>query len=444
MRVSREAGRFFMKTTKKEWIALLRPLVWPLFVAVALGCAPRGSSGGGTPEEAAEAGETPAEAGARESGGAHGALDRMNEDKAKADELLASGRYADAAELLSPWAAAKVADPQVYSMLARSQWKLGQHQDAVHNYEESLRLDYSAAYTHLELAELLLENGKSGRALTEFELAVQYGRGDPLPHYNYGLALYDLGRAGDAIAQWEIAYSRDPRDPRYAEAMGIGLSESDPGKAREYFETAMANGADHPGIHNNLGLLLERLGDMTGAEAELKKAVAGDPEDAGYRRNLAIHYMNSSQPALAAPIWEALHREQPEDASWRIYLGRAYLELGRFEDSVRLLEEWLEKSANTLPGKRQSRGGPAASPGADEAYAVLAMSFRGLSRLDRAATCMKKAVDLSPDNVAHLINYGVILAEDGKIAEAKDQWERALRLDPENATAKQNLSAYPR
>jgi Tfp pilus assembly protein PilF len=34
------------------------------------------------------------------------------------------------------------------------------------------------------------------------------------------------------------------------------------------------------------------------------------------------------------------------------------------------------------------------------------------------------------------------LAEDGKIAEAKLQWEKALRIDPNDATAKLNLSIY--
>jgi len=46
---------------------------------------------------------------------------------------------------------------------------------------------------------------------------------------------------------------------------------------------------------------------------------------------------------------------------------------------------------------------------------------------------MKKAVELRPDSVAHRINYGVILPEDGKIADARAQWVEALRLDPENA-----------
>jgi tetratricopeptide (TPR) repeat protein len=226
--------------------------------------------------------------------------------------------------------------------------------------------------------------------------------------------------------------------------VGIGLSARDPEKALEYFERAGASGADHPGYHNNFGLLLERLGDYARAKSEFKNAVAAAPGNAVYRRNLALLYMKSGQPVLAVPIWEALHQEQPDDRSCKIYLGRAYLELGRFDAAVGILEKWLDAAAASAPEKLQAPGAATGAPGLDEAYAVLAMSFRGMKRLDRAAVYMRKALDLYPDNVAHLINYGVVLAEDGKIAEAKVQWEEALRIDPENATARRNLSAYQR
>jgi tetratricopeptide (TPR) repeat protein len=400
-----------------------------LLSAAALSCAPRAGverpTGG--EEGALVEGDAP------RSTGAQGALDRMNRDKEAAHELMENGRYAEAADLLAPWAARKPADPQVYAMLARAQRTLGRRDDAVANYEEALRLDYSSAHTHLELAEMLLEMGKSGRALTEFELAVQFGKGDPLPHYNYGLALYGMGRVDDAVAQWQQAYAYNPKDPRFAEAMGIGLSDKDPARALAYFEEARAQGADHPGFHNNFGLLLEKTGDFKRAESEFERAVAGEPGNRGYRQNLALSYMKSQRPELAVPVWRELLDEDPARSAYRIYLGRAYLDTGKYRDAVELLENWVEKAPPAGDG-----------PGLDEAYSILAMSLRGLSEKGRAASAMRKAVELRPESAAHRIYYGVILAEDGKIAEARAQWVEALRLDPENETAKKNLSAYDR
>jgi tetratricopeptide (TPR) repeat protein len=390
-------------------------LTWLILLAVGVGCGGRGAREG------------------------PGAAARMNDDKTSAHDLLENGRFEDVVGILAPWAGKKVQDPQVYSMLAKAQWKLRNTDDAITNYEEAARLDYSNAYAHLELAQLLVEIGRPGRALTEFDLAIQYGGPDPLPRYNYGLALYGLNRREEALNQWRIAYSLDNRDPRYAEAMGIGLTGEDDKAALEYFERADSLGADQAEFHDNFGLLLQRLGDYGRAEAEFREAVAREPGNVFYRRNLALLYMVSGRLDAAVPVWETLLDEDKDSRVYRIYLARAYLGVGRFESAIGVLENWLQGVGATPPGTETGE-----APPIDEAYDVLAMSYRGKKDLVQAASYVRKALELKPRSVGYLINYGVILAEDGKIAKAKTQWEKALEIDPNNPTARQNLSAYQR
>lgn len=396
-------------------------LTWLILLAVALGCGGRGAREGS------------------------GDAARMNDDKTSAHDLLENGRFEDVVGILAPWAGKKVQDPQVYSMLAKAQWKLRNTDDAITNYEEAARLDYSNAYAHLELAQLLVEIGRPGRALTEFDLAIRYGGRDPLPHYNYGLALYGMKRREEALNEWRIAYSLDSRDPRYAEAMGIGLTGEDDKAALEYFERADSLGADQAGFHDNFGLLLQRLGDYGRAEAEFREAVAREPGNAFYRRNLALLHMVSGRLDAAIPVWEALLDEDKDSRVYCIYLARAYLGVGRFESAIGVLENWLQGVGATprATGASQDETGGEAPP-IDEAYDVLAMSYRGKKDLVRAASYVRKALELKPLSVGYLINYGVILAEDGKIAEARAQWEKALEIDPNNPIARQNLSAYQR
>ena len=371
-----------------------------------------------------------------------GAAARMNDDKTSAHDLLENGRFEEVVEILAPWAGKKVQDPQVYSMLAKAQWKLHNTDDAITNYEETVRLDYSNAYAHLELAQLLVEIGKLGRALTEFDIAIRYGGRDPLPHYNYGLALYGMKRREEALNHWRIAYSLDRRDPRYAEAMGIGLAGEDDKAALEYFERADSLGADQAGFHDNFGLLLQRLGDYGRAETEFRQAVTREPGNALYRRDLALFYMVSGRPDEAVPLWETLLDEDNDSRVYRIYLARAYLGVGRFESAIGVLENWLQGAGATPRATGTSQDETEKAPPIDEAYDVLAMSYRGKKDLGRAVSFMRKALELEPRSVVYLINYGVILADDGKIAEAKAQWEKALEIDPNNPTARQNLSAY--
>lgn len=360
---------------------------------------------------------------------------RMNEDKTNAHLLIQNERYEEARSLLTPWAEKKVHDPQVYAMLGKARWELGEKDAAVSDYEAAMRLDYSDANVHLELAELLVEMGKTGRALTEFELAIEYGRRDPLTHYNYGLALHEMDKKTDGLAQWEIAYSLDSKNPQYAEALGIGYAGEDDEKALSYFEQAAELGSDGASFHNNFGLLLQRMGDYGRSADEFLAAIQGDPGNMTYTKNLAILHMTSGRFGDAIPVWRVLFDDDPEDTTSRIYLARAYLESGQYDESVDLLENWIMNA----PEQNQS---DTDGPDLDEAYGVLAMASRGQKKPGKAAEFIRKALELKPDNPVYLNNYGVILAESGKIVEARTQWEKVLRLDPENATARRNLSAF--
>ena len=359
----------------------------------------------------------------------------INAAKERAHSLMGSGDFQGALSELSPFAARDIKDAQLYSMLARSQWKTGAHDEAVKNFETSLRFDYTGAEAHRQFAQMLMEMGKIGRALTEFDLAVRYAPADALAFFNYGTALFEFGRKQQAVAQWHKAYTLDPTNAEFAEALGIGLSEQEPEKALEFFEKAAELGADDASFHNNFGLLLTRIGD-TRAGVEFHRAVEIDPDNRAFQFNLATHYLNTQRFADAVPLFERLHDSAPADWNRRIYLARSYYGLKRFDDVIALLGYAVEQ--------RDSMPDATGGLGIDEAYDVLAMSYRGVGDLEKAVTFMAEALDIRPQDIVHLNNYGVILAEHGMIDKAKAQWEKVLRLEPGNLVAKQNLSAFSR
>jgi superkiller protein 3 len=373
-------------------------------------------------------------------GGSGEPVEVTNTRKQQAHGLIAEQQYQAVVDLLAPLLKQGVRDPQVHSMLGKAYWKLGAYDQAVENFESALRLHYTNATTHLEFGEMLMEMRKVGRALTEFELAIQFGEGDALAYYNHGLALYDFGRRDAALAEWEIAFSLDPMNAQYAEAMGIGLTGKEDEEALVYFQKAIELGADDPTLHNNLGLLLIRLGRHIEAEAHFETALEADPSNESYQLNLAVARLNSKEFASAIPLLEKMHSESPDNATYRVYLGRAYYEQSRYPEVIELLEVWLENGA---AGEGKPAAGAVSGPqsGLNDAYDVLAMSFRGIGQLDKAVVYIGKAVELEPENTVHLNNYGVILAESGRIEDAKEQWSKVLLLEPDNAVAKQNLSA---
>jgi tetratricopeptide (TPR) repeat protein len=364
----------------------------------------------------------------------------INSRKAQAHTLIESGDYEAAVALLSPLAESKARDSQIYTMLGEAHWRLGDHDKAATRFEDALRLDYADWQAHMKLAQMLTEAGKVGRALTEFGLAIKYGERESLAHYNYGLSLFEFGRRDEAIAEWEVALSLE-RKPEYAQALGMGFNKRRDDKALEYFELAEELGARSATFHNNFGLLLTRTGDYRRAEIQLAAAVEAKPESEPYRTNLAVLHMRAGHFEEAALLWEDLLDVSPAGRVPRTYLGKCYYELQRFSEAVEVLEAWLlEQAATHRKDTRASRN----EPGLGEGFDTLAMSYRGLENLDRALEYAVRAVDLEPVNPAYLNNYGVILAESGKIEQAKAQWVKVLDLEPDNAVAKQNLSAFDR
>jgi Flp pilus assembly protein TadD len=72
------------------------------------------------------------------------------------------------------------------------------------------------------------------------------------------------------------------------------------------------------------------------------------------------------------------------------------------------------------------------------------MCWRGKGDRKKAQDYLSRAVALSPRDVSHLNNYGVVLAEGGMLPDARKQWQKVLEIEPQNATAKANLSAFGR
>ncbi len=376
-----------------------------------------------------------------EDGGKRGAA--LTETKREGAALVANGEFESAIALLQPLSESASGNAQVFILLGDAYAGSGRPDDAVKSYEQSIRLAYTNYEAHLKLATVVMEQGKTGRALTEFEIAATQGKDVPLVHYNYGLALRELGRERDALGHWRRARALDKTDPLYAVAVGIGLTSTDPRAAVREFETAQRLGASGAAFDSNFGLALQGAGDNRAAEARFRAAVQAAQDSEPYRYNHAASLMRIGEWETAIVSWREMLDQFGEHWSYRVYLGRASLEAQLYQDA---LSDLADLTARVEAGTIKERD-PIMDrdpPGLDEALAVLALAHRGLGDLALALDHMRRAVALSPDNPSHLNNYGVILAESGMVDDARAQWRRVLELRPGDATATENLSSFDR
>jgi tetratricopeptide (TPR) repeat protein len=359
--------------------------------------------------------------------------------------LMQDGNYVAAAAALDSLTRYFPADSDLWENLADAQRGAKEDDKAIKSYEQAIRLNYGAFAPHMKLGTLLMQTGKTGRALTEFELAVKADDRDVLARYNYGVALHKTGRNAEALAQWRTAADLDAGNVRVAEALAMGLTEANDSTAIDQFEHARELGADTASFHNNYALALDKAGRNADAEREFQAALAKAPPEKRdeYRRNFAVHQLRAGKYEDAASSFAALVREDGGLWSDTVYLARAKMELKQFGDAIAALEPFaLDVESGKIP--RDSPKIDRMPPALDEALDILGMCWRGKGDKKKAQECLSRAVALSPRNVSHLNNYGVVLAEGGMLPDARKQWHKVLEIEPQNATAKANLSAFGR
>ena len=102
---------------------------------------------------------------------------------------------------------------------------------------------------------------------------------------------------------YELAYS-----------LGLLLVEMQQyGEALSYLEKASKGLPQRARIHYNLGLLYQHMGADVSAVAELKAALALEPQSLDYQFGLADHYLKRGRFEEALPIVEDMVSMHPEN-----------------------------------------------------------------------------------------------------------------------------------
>lgn len=103
---------------------------------------------------------------------------------------------------------------------------------------------------------------------------------------------------------------------------------------------------DNPGAHSNLGAAYVKLGRYEEAIREYRTAVEVDPTNATFLFNLALAYYKSAQIPSAAETFAAVLQRQRDHLNARLLLGDCYLQMGRFQDTIDQLALWQDSYAD--------------------------------------------------------------------------------------------------
>jgi tetratricopeptide (TPR) repeat protein len=180
-----------------------------------------------------------------------------------------------------------------------------------------------------------------------------------------------------------------PQEPAWAQARK-DLAQGKAAEAKAEFESLLGKYPNDANLHLFLGMALLRLRDPRAAEAAVRKAIAVNPQHVDARTFLA---------------WIELEVRGDVDAAIKEY--QKIIEL---------------------------------HPELPDAYSNLAVAEKRKGDLDGAVANLNRALERKPDFASALTTRGGIRAEQNKWAEARRDFEAALRLDPRDDGALYGLA----
>ncbi len=138
--------------------------------------------------------------------------------------------------------------------------------------------------------------------------------------YRIGEAFLSTGAPQDAAMYFRRAVDHAPGHLRFRNKLGAALSQS--GLLDEALATFDAILTDNPKFeeaYNDRGFTRALLGDMAGAEADFRAALALDPDAILPLANLASLYFNTDRKAEARPLVKRLLELDPSNDDYRMF-----------------------------------------------------------------------------------------------------------------------------
>lgn len=209
------------------------------------------------------------------------------------------------------------------------------------------------------------------------------------------------------------------------EAFAAALAEHEGGRlaaAEAGYRAVLAREPGHPQANNNLAVLLRRARRWEEAAFCLRTAVAGWPEDAGVRCNLACTLGDQGHVAEAM-------------AAIRVALALCPEAPGSWFNAGNLLKSAQNRESAKAAYRRAIR----LNPDMGEALSNLGDAQREDGALTQAVDSYLAAIRARPDLPQPFVNLGEALKDQGRITEAIGILQKGLEHHPDMALMRSNL-----
>jgi protein O-GlcNAc transferase len=193
-------------------------------------------------------------------------------------------------------------------------------------------------------------------------------------------------------------------------------------RAEQLYRQILRDAPQHADAWHFLGLLLFQMGQGEMAVEHIGKAITLGANHAGVHLNLGRIHMAQGRIEEARACFEHALRLQPDSSEACLNLGSACQRLGRLAEAEAAYQQAIRLRPNDA-----------------DTHTHRGINFQTQKFLPQAEACFREALRLRPDHASTHNNLGMVLEEQGRLAEAQACLKEALRLRPDWAMAQNNL-----
>lgn len=332
----------------------------------------------------------------------------------KGVELFQQQHYEEALSVFEQAARAEPANAAIENAIGLTDSKLNRIEDANRHYEKAIQLDPKAASAYRNLGVNYLDTKEYDAAEKQFQLALSIEPDNPFSHYYLALVYLSLGRDEQAAAHAEPALSLLSNDHaaefRMAEAcLRAGHTEQSLAFVNNLEKQAALTAAQE----FDLAILLNAKRLYPETVARLRRVVEMDPAGWTNQYNLADALLEAGQTNEAISLLESLSVKTPQNAPVLSLLGLAYESAGKPDKALEYY-----------------RAAVAAEPANHDYYLDYARMLADLNRYDESEQFIESSLRQFGDDYALTIRLGALQMLQGKLAEARQTFQKAIDATP--------------
>jgi len=360
-------------------------------------------------------------------------LESANRTAAEIYTLLYSGSLERAATSILTALKQYPDDPIIAYLAGRISLLEGNAVVAVRYLERAHRLDSKDPLVLCALGQARAAQGKSDAALAAFGKALQLnpdhiasvlGKAQVMVAIRRGLdgSLIDQELNTIVASRRKGLASRGQRGWAYLLLARLYFNRGQLGQARQHISQAKSNVPSRDATFRDelAGVLIDsfQLGEAEKAIRQSKKLMPGRPHP--FHHMARIELLHSRPQAALA---ELNHAKGLQYAASNLLRAKIHLELNQLNQASAEVERALGMAEDLL-----------------EAHVVQAKVLAAKKQGTAAEAKLKELMRKHPDNAALLTAYGEILLNIGRVSEARDKFQQAIRHDRHSFDARTKLA----